>query len=68
MSIFDLSRAARLAEPVGHDAANDATGPAFLERNADVATSPAASGWDPLEIWRTRVRDARRKALRPASP
>lgn len=32
---------------------------------AAVEPSPRPSGWDPFEVWRTRVRDARRDAEGP---
>ncbi|HUO79375.1 MAG TPA: hypothetical protein VMU00_04470 [Steroidobacteraceae bacterium] len=46
------------------EAANDARHPA----GAAAAVEPAArpSGWDPFEVWRTRVRDARRDAQGPS--
>jgi hypothetical protein len=31
-----------------------------------VVPSPRPEGWDPFEVWRTRVRDARSGANRPA--
>jgi hypothetical protein len=37
-------------------AANDDHGPTLPEAEAPAA----ATGWDPFEVWRTRVRDARR--------
>jgi hypothetical protein len=44
-------------------AANDEQRPA----GAAAAVEPAARlpGWDPFEVWRTRVRDARRDAEGP---
>lgn len=43
----------------GFDAANDDQGPVpATERET---RSIEASGWDPFEVWRTRVRDARRE-------
>ena len=40
------------------EAANDAECPTGAA--AVVEPSPRPSGWDPFEVWRTRVRDARR--------
>jgi hypothetical protein len=40
------------------EAANDASGPTGAA--ASVEPSPRPQGWDPFEVWRTRVRDARR--------
>jgi len=34
-------------------------------RALPAARTAAAGGWDPFEIWRTRVRDARREAPSP---
>lgn len=43
---------------VAFEAANDDHGPVpSIERDTG---SAEASGWDPFEVWRTRVRDARR--------
>jgi hypothetical protein len=39
-------------------AANDDLGPARMSPEPQAV----ASGWDPFEVWRTRVRDARRDA------
>lgn len=33
---------------------------------AAVTPTPLPAGWDPFEVWRTRVRDARRDADGPA--
>lgn len=40
------------------EAANDDHGPPVAA--VVVAPSPIPSGWDPFEVWRTRVRDAGR--------
>ncbi len=45
------------------EAANDAARPAGLAAAIEPAPQPA--GWDPFEVWRTRVRDARRDAEGP---
>jgi hypothetical protein len=58
MNNADQSPAARAAAAAGPDAANDDDGPA--EGGAGGSAGPA--GWDPFEVWRTRVRDARRSA------
>jgi hypothetical protein len=68
MSAVDLSQTHSLSGAVGLDAANDSSGPASPDRSAGGRSSAAAAGWDPFEIWRTRVRDARRNAPRPANP
>ncbi len=47
------------------EAANDEARPAGAA--ATVEPSPRPSGWDPFEVWRTRVRDARRDAEGPAT-
>jgi hypothetical protein len=45
------------------EAANDAV-PAAA---ATVEPAPRTAGWDPFEVWRARVRDARRDAQGPAT-
>jgi hypothetical protein len=42
------------------EAANEAQHPSGAAGAVD--PSPRPSGWDPFEVWRTRVRDARRDA------
>jgi len=68
MNSSDKPLPPRLAGRVGHDAANDSTGPALPGGETGRHAAPASAGWDPLEIWRTRVRDPRRKAPGPATP
>jgi hypothetical protein len=46
------------------EAANDELRPAGAA--AAVEPSPRLAGWDPFEVWRTRVRDARRDPNGPA--
>ena len=48
------------------DAANEASHPDGAA--AAVEPLPRPSGWDPFEVWRTRVRDARRDADGLAGP
>jgi hypothetical protein len=45
------------------EAANEELRPAGAA--AAVDPSPRPVGWDPFEVWRTRVRDARRDAEAP---
>jgi hypothetical protein len=45
------------------EAANEAACPAGAA--AAVEPSPRPTGWDPFEVWRTRVRDARRDSEGP---
>jgi hypothetical protein len=42
-------------------AANDEQGPVPATPAAASGRVPVTAGWDPFEIWRTRVRDARRE-------
>ncbi len=42
-------------------AANDEIGPVPPAGGEDAA----AAGWDPFEVWRTRIRDARRAPTEP---
>ena len=46
------------------EAVNDGLGQAGV--GASVNPSPQPVGWDPFEVWRTRVRDARRDTEDPA--
>jgi len=46
------------------EAANEGQHPAGAAAAVDPVPRP--SGWDPFEVWRTRVRDARRDAEGPA--
>lgn len=43
---------------LSYDAANDDQGP--VSQIARTQPEQAAAGWDPFEVWRTRVRDPRR--------
>ena len=47
------------------EAANDDPRPAGAAATVEPAPRPA--GWDPFEVWRTRVRDARRGAEGPVA-
>jgi hypothetical protein len=51
--------AAGAAEDCAPAAANDDLGPAPPLKEAEAA--PA--GWDPFEVWATRIRDARRASV-----
>jgi hypothetical protein len=55
----DQGKSGAVAEGSVALAANDDLGPALA---ADELAASAAAGWDPFEVWRTRVRDARRSA------
>jgi hypothetical protein len=63
MKQFDaLTRFATVRLP--SEAANEGQYPGGAAGAVDPAPRP--SGWDPFEVWRTRVRDARRGAEGPA--
>jgi hypothetical protein len=53
-----LNRFATVRLPA--EAANEAVHPAGAAATVDPV--PRLVGWDPFEVWRTRVRDARRDA------
>jgi hypothetical protein len=55
----DQGKSGAVAEGVVALAANDDLGPSVPAADA---AGGAAAGWDPFEVWRTRVRDARRAA------
>jgi hypothetical protein len=55
-SLDALTRFATVSFP--NDAANDEGRPNGAA--AAVEPAPRPTGWDPFEVWRTRVRDARR--------
>ena len=61
-SLDALTQFATVVLPI--DAANDERPPASAA--ATVEPLPRPAGWDPFEVWRTRVRDARRDADAPA--
>jgi hypothetical protein len=45
-------------------ASNDELGPA--PRHSSLVTTPESTGgWDPFDVWRTRVRDARQDTRSP---
>lgn len=48
------------ADSLPTEVASDELDPARAAARADA--SPRPGGWDPFEVWRTRVRDARRDA------
>ena len=60
----DQGKTGAVAEGVAL-AANDDCGPVAAPAGAEPPTlglNGHAAGWDPFEVWRTRVRDARRPA------
>jgi hypothetical protein len=62
----DQGKTGAVAEGVAL-AANDDHGPP--QPGAEIGTTTTdgtVSGWDPFEVWRTRVRDARRAPPEPA--
>lgn len=66
MKIFDNEPTALVCVVGALDAANDDHGPQFARGAAAFSHAPGTLGWDPYEIWRSRVRDARRDAVPPA--
>jgi hypothetical protein len=48
-------------------AANDDGGPVAYAHGRPHAVASPSAGWDPYEVWRTRVRDPRRAAERPTA-
>jgi len=62
MKHFDPRTTPRGAGTAGFTAANDAQGPSAPASEPRREHKLVTSGWDPFEIWRTRVRDARREA------
>jgi hypothetical protein len=64
----DQGKTGAVAEGVAL-AANDDHGPPLpggAEEIGVTAPDGPVSGWDPFEVWRTRVRDARRVPVQPA--
>jgi hypothetical protein len=57
----DHGQAGSPAESIGR-AANDEFGPTGRALEPSSGVHP---GWDPLEVWQTRVRDPRRAATEP---
>jgi hypothetical protein len=55
----DQGKSGAVAEGVIALAANDDLGPSV---ESGEAAGGESAGWDPFEVWRTRVRDARRAA------
>jgi hypothetical protein len=62
MNYSDSPSVSRVSVLSRQDAANDEHGAVRL-KSAPSFARDASSGWDPFEVWRTRVRDARRDAL-----
>jgi hypothetical protein len=62
----DQGKTGAVAEGVAL-AANDDHGPPLPGAEEIGVTAPegTVSGWDPFEVWRTRVRDARRAPVQP---
>lgn len=61
----DQGKTGAVAEGVAL-AANDDHGPPLPGAEITALSLDAvAAGWDPFEVWRTRVRDARRVAAEP---
>jgi hypothetical protein len=67
MQHFESRTAPRGAGNAGYAAADDAQAPSPGGGAAGGAPGASPGGWDPLEVWRTRVRDARRDAPLPSS-
>jgi hypothetical protein len=66
MKHFDPRTSPRDAGLAEFTAANDPQGSAASVGPARAARGTSPGGWDPVEIWRTRVRDARRDAPSPS--
>ena len=64
MSNFDPRSTPRAALLPPSIAANDDRAPGAADETPRVEPYLGTAGWDPFEIWRTRVRDARRDARR----
>jgi len=64
MSNFDHRSTPRGASLPGQVAANDDDATGAVAGSPRATPYPGTAGWDPFEIWRTRVRDARRDARR----
>ena len=64
MNHIDPRATPRSVTSADYTAANDDSVPAPTPEPRDLQR-PAAGGWDAFEIWRTRVRDARRDAPPP---
>ena len=60
-NVLDLTGRFKLGKLLGMaDAANDEK--KSLPENASAERGESTGGWDPFEVWRTRVRNARRKS------
>jgi hypothetical protein len=65
MNTFDPRSTSRGAAPPAFVAANDDHAAANARPLRTLESKLGSVGWDPFEIWRTRVRDARRDAALP---
>lgn len=65
MNLFEPRSLPRGALPTEQIAANDDLAPSRTLAGRTTDALLGVAGWDPFEIWRTRVRDARRDATRP---
>jgi hypothetical protein len=65
MNHIDPRTTLRSVTSADYTAANDDSGPSRTPDPRVAHRPTAAGGWDAFEIWRTRVRDARRDAPPP---
>jgi hypothetical protein len=65
MKHIDPRTAPRSVTSADYTAANDDSGLFRTQEPRDVHRPAGAGGWDAFEIWRKRVRDARRDAPPP---
>ena len=65
MNHIDPLATPRSVTSADYTAANDDSVPARMPEPRDLHRPSGAGGWDAFEIWRTRVRDARRDAPPP---
>ena len=64
MNSYDPLLLAHLVDLEASEASNDSLGPTFRWQGSTSAPA-ATAGWDPFDVWRTRIRDARRDAPAP---
>lgn len=64
MNQSDLLSFTRVVELAERAASNDELGPAPRRSSLGSAPEPTG-GWDPFDVWRTRVRDARQDTRSP---
>ena len=64
MNPYDPLVLAHLGDCEESEACNDDLGP-IVSRHGSTPAPAATSGWDPFDVWRRRVRDARRDARAP---